>query len=194
MESTGPITFTIELTSVEVSRFFKYVNYSRTWRIAAAILAFILMNLLLVADSLQHSESRHPIQDLWLPFVATVVFFGAVFYKTRRGLKEMMPGLFLPTTFTVLDEGLLSSNARGELMQCWKSAERFVETEDDFFVMFAKGTGHPFPKRCSPKLEGAASSHILPKRCFSTKEAAAIFANQVRLHVEKYAPSALAAV
>lgn len=48
---------------------------------------------------------------------------------------------------------------------------RFAETGQDFYVMLAERTGH-----------------VLPKRFFPTLEAAAIFGNQLRAHLEREAP------
>lgn len=76
----------------------------------------------------------------------------------------------------MLDLGFLCRSERGETINFWNVITRFAETEQDFHVMLAARIGH-----------------VLPKRCFPTLEAAAIFTNQIRVHLEKHAPAALAA-
>jgi hypothetical protein len=141
-----------------------------------------------VAYILKHSDPANSDSDtvktglyhhIWPILVPVAIFIGLVVYFYRRALRpeniqKSSPGIFLPKTFTVLEDGLLCRSEGGESMQYWKSVRRLVETEEDYFLMFAERNGHPFPKRSFP-----------------TVEMAALFANQVRLHLEKYAPDAL---
>jgi hypothetical protein len=91
-----------------------------------------------------------------------------------KNIAKSSPGALLPNTFTVLDKGLFCQGDRGETLSHWTSVARFTETQEDFFVILAERNGYVFPKRCFPSLE-----------------AAAVFANQVRLHLEKHTPAAL---
>ena len=63
-----------------------------------------------------------------------------------------------------------------ETLNYWPVIVRLAETNEDFFVMLA-----------------ARNGHVLPKRCFPTLEEMAIFRNQMHLHLEKHAPTALGA-
>jgi len=80
--------------------------------------------------------------------------------------------MFLPNTYRVLDEGLSVENDRGQLLTQWTAIARVAESSKHLYVM-----------------ETSVRGHAIPKRCFSTSEAAAEFADQVRMQMEKHGAS-----
>jgi hypothetical protein len=131
-----------------------------------------------VAPTRPGPPSLSPIHWIAVAFGLSVFVGGRFFLKwatTNPGLyKKSSPGVFDPKTYTVLDEGLLCQYPLGESRDRWPGIVRFVETKDYFFLLVAERRGH-----------------VLPKRCFSTSEDTAIFANQIRQHLEKHSPKAL---
>ena len=90
--------------------------------------------------------------------------------RSENAWKENNPSLFLPNLYQVLDEGLFVENDRVHLLTRWTAIVRVAESAKYFYVM-----------------ETQIRGHILPKRCFSDPQAAANFADQVRLQMEKHA-------
>ncbi|HEY3901524.1 MAG TPA: YcxB family protein [Chthoniobacter sp.] len=180
-----PAIVTVQLEPADLRKFSKFLRGSswRVWRL-------YLIALLLFGFSffLHLQNGRHRGEDLqksvvsWILPLAPVFLFIIVllgfyaWWTSRRGTyQKFYPGAFLPITYTVLEEGLYSQNERGEALHFWKTIERFVETNDYFFLTLGKRAGH-----------------VIPKRCFSTPEATADFGSQARLQLEKHTPAALA--
>ena len=182
---------TIQLVPADVRRFSKFVfTWRKRWKTRIlAILAGILVPVSIAvilhtpADQRRNADDSEPSRfseslRIWTPFLLFAALYGYMRWRASRPstYQGSSPGLFLPNTCTVFDEGLFCQNERGETLNYWKVVVRFAETDDYFFVLLAERNGH-----------------ILPKRCFPTLEAMAIFANQVRQQLEKHAPGALTA-
>jgi hypothetical protein len=183
-----PATVTVQLTLPDIKAFSKFSRGRHSWRSTALILlAGVLLSFSFVLKN-DHGRSDAPpadvgefLDDMLPALVPILIFVGVLVFllwkaKQPSNYQKYAPSIFLPNTYTVHEEGLFCQNERGETLNYWKVVFRFVETPDHFFIMLAERNGH-----------------ILPKRCFPTSEAAALFANQVRLNLEKYAPAALAA-
>lgn len=190
-----PATATIQLELADVRRFSRFVRRSQGTKWRRGILFVIALLLIGGSFFLHRNDSRRETLDedagLAEPRPApsgdliSVIFPGAVFvgffvffyWRARRpsAYAAIAPGLFLANTYEVHEAGLYCRNERGETLTYWHVIERFVETDQDFYVMLA-----------------ARSGYVMPKRCFSTAETAAIFTNQLRMHLEKHAPAALA--
>jgi len=91
-------------------------------------------------------------------------------FRSESYWRKTNPALFAPNLYQVLDEGLYLENDRGQFLTRWAAITRIVESAKHFYVMETRAVGHSFPKRC-----------------FSTPEAAANFADQVRFQIEKHA-------
>lgn len=183
-----PATVTVQLTPLDIKAFSKFTQGRYSWRGTALILlAGVLFSFSFELRG-DHDRSGEPsaggsgFLDAMLPAAVPILIFVGVLvfllWKSRQpsNYRKYAPGIFLPNTYTVHEEGLFCQNERGETLNYWKVVLRFVETPNHFFIMLAERNGH-----------------ILPKRCFPSLEAAALFANQVRLYLEKHAPAALGA-
>jgi hypothetical protein len=180
-----PATVTVQLQPADIRKFSQFAGRSprRVWLLFLVAFMFFGTSLVLRLQGARTrgSDLQHTFVD-WATPLAPIFIFGVTFVAiywwrvTSRGnYQKRYPGAFLPTTFSTLDEGLYVQNDRGEILHYWKIIERLGETPDYFFLMIGQRTGH-----------------IIPKRCFNTQEAAAVFANQLRLYLEKHAPTALA--
>lgn len=183
-----PASVTVQLTPADIKAFSKTAQGRYRWKNTLLfLLAGALFSISFVLQG-DHDRSGEPAArvsgflEVMLPAVVPILIFVGVLvfvlWKSRQpsNYQKYAPGIFLPNTYTVHEEGLFCQNERGETLNYWKIVFRFVETPDHFFIMLAERNGH-----------------ILPKRCFPSLEAVALFANQVRLNLEKYAPAALAA-
>jgi hypothetical protein len=185
----------IQLQPADLKRFERFVGMGLqvNWRVLILFAVAILLigGGFLLRDGLHESRaaseqfeynaprSARP-ADIIVSGLPIVLFLGifAFFYRQARSAsayEKVAPGIFLPTTYEVRESGLFCGSERAETVAFWHSVARFSETDEDFYVML-----------------GAKNGHVLPKRCFPTSEAAAIFANQIRVHLEKHARAALA--
>jgi hypothetical protein len=184
-----PATVTIQLQPADIRRF---TNFAAGGLYRRLILFFALLffgiNLLI---SLSEKTSHGPLlqdREFTAKVIGSLAFFliYTVFFlvvvrvvlwwaSSRSVYRNTWPAAFLPNTYSVLNEGLFCENELGETLNYWKFIKRFVEQKDHFYIMLSKRRGH-----------------VIPKRCFPTLEAGAVFANQVRLQLEKHAPEVLA--
>jgi len=182
---------TIQLTPADIQRYEKFCcggTAKRRFQWVLVVIAFVLIAASFFLSSGNSEPARlsknppHRLarSEMWKTAVLPVLFLGFYIYFHRQAKrakdKNAIPSLFLPHTYSVTEEGLHCNHDHSEILNRWPAVKRFVEAEEDFYIMLGQSYGHP-----------------LPRRCFSTQEEAAIFANQVRLHLEKHAPAALAA-
>ena len=174
-------TVTVQLDSADLHRFKRYLgNPTGISRRSAflCLVAVLMFGVAFVKNQLDPGAPHRPgyphhnTVDSLSEAAPVVLGLGVFVYYLWRGkrpvdYRKIAPHLFLPHTYSVHDEGLCWVNARGEGLNYWSAVTRFVETDQDFFVLLTEKTGH-----------------VLPKHCFPNLEAAAIFANQVRLHLE----------
>ena len=188
-------TVTIQLEPADLTRFNRFAGGGQmNWR---GLVLFVVAILLIWGSFLlrkpnidrraeieidRAEETQGRSSASILPAVLPVVLFAGIFIffyrqaKRNGGYEATAPGIFQPNTYEVIEAGLRCRSERGETLNFWPVITRFVETDEDFYVMLA-----------------ARNGHVLPKRCFSTREAAAIFTNQIRMHLARHAPAALAA-
>jgi YcxB-like protein len=170
---------TIQLAIEDVVAFSGFVARSSA-RMRRGLLLWVIAIVLFAAEyllSAGHKPGAGSFHLNFLPIViAVAVFFLLVKFLLRRRLrsealwKENNPSLFLPNLCQVLDEGLYVENDRMQLLTRWTALVRVGESAKHFFVMETRIRGY-----------------IFPKRCFAAPEAAANFADQVRLQIEKHA-------
>jgi hypothetical protein len=193
-DSVDTASVTVQLEPEDLKRFNRFAGSGDyNWRgLAVFIVAVLLIGGAYFAKGdqppgpvevdpvPQGSLFFHALRHNWPSFVPIVVVGVIFLYLRRKGgqkaaYEAYAPGIFEPTTYEVLERGLLCRSDRGETVNSWHVIVRFAETEKDIYVMLA-----------------ARNGHILPKRCFPTLEAMAIFRNQMQMHLEKHAPAALA--
>jgi hypothetical protein len=175
-----PATVTVQLEPADIRKFSKIANRKTGSRWKTPLLfiaAGVLFTFSYLADPSRQSfwSSAWPVLSGVLIMVVSIVILYWLRMRRRTTFENYSPGIFSPNTYTALDEGLYCQNDRGETLHYWKIVLRLIETEEYILIMIARRNGH-----------------VLPKRCFPTREAAAVFLNQVRMQLEKHAPTALA--
>lgn len=184
-----PATVNVHLEPKDIGRFINFLPVGKWRKFAIWVYIVAVSGVLLaaiseigrIADGRSNPVHGNPLLWTLFSYIPPLIFLailGASFWWGNRPsrYRKRMPDLFVPRRYTVSDEGLFCKGETAESITDWRAVLRFVETDRDFYLMVSKRNGI-----------------VLPKRCFSTREAAAIFANQVRLHLEKHAPAAVAA-
>jgi len=187
LEPLEPAAVTVQLEPEDLRRFNRFLP-GAWWRrltfwafIAIFVAGMFFVPSQIPSDRLISAPGAAP-DPVFVFFIhygvplMVLIFFGFSFWRASRPshYRKQFPNLFVPMTYTVSDEGLLGKSENGEFVTDWRAVFQFAETDGYFYVLLAKRRGM-----------------VLPKRCFPSKEAAAIFANQVRLHLEKHARNAL---
>lgn len=179
-----PARVTVLLVPGDLQRFVRFVaGYRRTMK--QRLVLFAISSLTVAAYVFLMpggGESRREPNTLYRFYPVGLIVLGGGVYawahlrlRRRSFWERHTPGALVANTYEVREAGLHCESERGEVLNRWMAVERLVETDEYLYVMLAERQGHVLPKRCFPSLEAAAS-----------------FASQVRLHLEKQAPPALA--
>jgi len=107
-------------------------------------------------------------------FVAPIGIVGIwIIFSYGRSLKSIKhytltdPNVFDARSFEVREDGFFSEDTNGQSLARWTSIRRFAETEDAIYLF-----------------QSPVRGFIIPKRCFAGATEAAIFSNQVLLHLK----------